>query len=185
MTTTPKIKSCTEIARTRLFKVEELALEFSNGEKRVYERLSGSGNGHKAVMVVAMLDQHRFLLVKEFAAGTENYQLGLPKGLVEPSETLFEGADRELKEEAGFGARRWDFITEFTLSPNYMRNRIQVVLARDLYPERLEGDEPEALEVVEWPLGQLCELNDRVDFSEARSLAALYLVRDKLQNGQL
>ncbi|AMO58744.1 ADP compounds hydrolase NudE [Endozoicomonas montiporae] len=179
----PRIKSCIEIAKTRLFRVEALELEFSNGEQRTYERLAGSGSGRKAVMVVPMLDDHRFLLVKEFAAGTEDYQLSLPKGLVELDETLFEGADRELKEEAGFGARQWDYITEFTVSPNYMKNHIHVVLARDLYPERLEGDEPEIMEVVEWSLDDLQTLNDRPDFSEARTLAALYLVRDKLQNG--
>ena len=180
-----RIKSCTEIARTRLFRVEALELEFSNGEQRTYERLAGSGSGHKAVMVVPMLDDNRFLLVKEFAAGTGDYQLSLPKGLVELDETLFEGADRELKEEAGYGARQWDYITDFTVSPNYMKNHIHVVLARDLYPERLEGDEPEPMEVVEWSFDCLQALNDRPDFSEARTLAALYLVRDKLQDGLL
>ncbi|MET4692182.1 ADP compounds hydrolase NudE [Endozoicomonas lisbonensis] len=181
----PRIKSCTEIARTRLFRVEALELEFSNGEQRTYERLAGSGSGHKAVMVVPMLDDNRFLLVKEFAAGTGDYQLSLPKGLVELDETLFEGADRELKEEAGYGARQWDYITDFTVSPNYMKNHIHVVLARDLYPDRLEGDEPELMEVVEWSFDRLQALNDRPDFSEARTLAALYLVRDKLQDGLL
>lgn len=181
----PRIKSCTEIARTRLFRVEALELEFSNGEQRIYERLAGSGSGYKAVMVVAMLDDNRFLLVKEFAAGTGDYQLSLPKGLVETGETLFEGADRELKEEAGYGARQWDYITDFTLAPNYMKSQIDVVLARDLYPEQLEGDEPEPMEVVEWSFDRLQTLNDRPDFSEARTLAALYLVREKLQDGLL
>ena len=181
----PLIKSCTEVARTRLFCVEALELEFSNGEQRTYERVTGSDSGRKAVMVVPVIDGNRFLLVKEFAAGTEDYQLSLPKGLVELDEELFEGADRELKEEAGYGAKQWDYITDFTVSPNYMKNHIHVVLARDLYPESLEGDEPEPMEVVEWSFDRLHELNERPDFSEARTLAALYLVRDKLQNGSI
>ena len=66
-----------------------------------------------------------------------------------------------------------------------MKNQIDVVLARDLYPEQLEGDEPEPMEVVEWSFDRLQALNDRPDFSEARTLAALYLVREKLQDGLL
>ena len=43
------------------------------------------------------------------------------------------------------------------------------MLARDLYPERLPGDEPEELEVVPWKLDALHELILREDFSEGRS----------------
>jgi ADP-ribose diphosphatase len=37
------------------------------------------------------------------------------------------------------------------------------------------GDEPEPLEVVRWPLAQAEELLTHMDFSEARSIAALML----------
>lgn len=36
------------------------------------------------------------------------------------------------------------------------------------------------MEVVRWPLSQLNELFAREDFSEARAIAALYMVRDQL-----
>lgn len=181
----PQILACREVARSRLFRVEELELKFSNGVERTYERLGSFGTGHQAVMVVPLLDNNRFLMVKEYASGTEDYQLTLPKGLVEPGEDLFEGGNRELKEEAGYGAHQWEYLTEFTLSPNYMQNRIHVAVARDLFEERLEGDEPEPMEVVEWSFDRLIELNERPDFSEARTLAALFLVREKLQQGLL
>jgi ADP-ribose diphosphatase len=54
---------------------------------------------------------------------------------------------------------------------------INVMLARDLYPQRLPADEPEPIEVVPWPLGGLDELMQRDDFAEARALAALHLVQ--------
>ncbi|HEY8386375.1 MAG TPA: ADP compounds hydrolase NudE, partial [Porticoccaceae bacterium] len=63
----------------------------------------------------------------------------------------------------------------------YMGHSIDVILARDLYPQRLPGDEPEPIEVVPWSLDNLSELMARDDFAEARSLAALYLVRDLLR----
>ena len=61
-----------------------------------------------------------------------------------------------------------------------MTHEIQLVLAEDLYPERLPGDEPEELEVVPWRLDALHELVLREDFSEGRSIAGLFVVREVL-----
>ena len=47
-------------------------------------------------------------------------------------------------------------------------------------PEKLEGDEPEELEVVPWRLDQLHELVQREDVTEGRSIAALFLARAAL-----
>ena len=44
------------VASSRLFRVEEVQLRFSNGVERTYERLVGRGNGYGAVMIVAMID---------------------------------------------------------------------------------------------------------------------------------
>lgn len=160
------------------FKVEKLELEFSNGEKRSYERLLTHGLG--AVIVVAMRDDKTVLLVNEYAVGLHHYELGLVKGRLEPGETILEGAERELKEEIGFGARDMIELTALSLAPGYMTHITHVVLARDLYPEKLPGDEPEELEVVPWPLCDLHLLVQRPDCTEGRSIAALYIARDYL-----
>ena len=54
-------------------------------------------------------------------------------------------------------------------------------IARDLYEQRLPGDEPEELEVVPWKLDRLHELILREEFSEGRSVAALFIAREWLQ----
>jgi ADP-ribose diphosphatase len=55
------------------------------------------------------------------------------------------------------------------------------VLARDLYEHKLEdGDEPEQLEVIKYPLADVDALLARGDFSEARSIAGLMLVMREL-----
>jgi ADP-ribose diphosphatase len=48
-------------------------------------------------------------------------------------------------------------------------------LAEDLYSVELEGDEPEPLEIIRWPLAQAEELLTHLDFCEARSITALLL----------
>ncbi|MCY1405889.1 ADP compounds hydrolase NudE [compost metagenome] len=173
------------VAKSRLFCVEELQLRFANGVERTYERLVGKGQGYGAVMIVALLDAEHAVLVEEYCAGVDEYQLSLPKGLVEPGEDVLAAANRELKEEAGFGAHKLEFISELSLSPGYMSQRIQVVLARDLYPESLPGDEPEPMRVDKINLRELSSLAQNAQFSEGRALAALYLVRDLLtQRGE-
>ena len=161
------------------FKVEQLDLEFSNGARRIYERMPARGHG--AVVVVPMLDDDTVLLVREYCCGTHRYELGLVRGRIDAGETPEQAADRELKEEAGFGARQVRVLRSLSLAPTYMAHQTHVVLARELYPERLEGDEPEPLDVVPWRLDALHELALREDFSEGRSLAALFIVREVLR----
>ncbi|ATE73164.1 ADP compounds hydrolase NudE [Lysobacter capsici] len=168
------------------YRMESLDLEFSNGERRRYERLHGRnrGAGPGAVVVVPMLDDDTVLLVREYAAGVHRYELGLVKGRIDAGENAIEAADRELKEEAGYGARSLTVLRTLTLAPTYMSHQAHLVLARDLYPQRLVGDEPEELEVVPWKLDALHELILREDFSEGRSIAALFIAREWLRNGE-
>lgn len=158
--------------------VEELDLEFSNGERRVYRRIIAEGAG--AVIVVAMPDPDHVLLVREYAAGMQRYELGPVKGAIDPGETPEVAANRELMEEAGFGARDVRVLRTLAMSPSYMTHTADVVLARDLYEQRLPGDEPEPLEVVRWPLEKLGELAMREDVSDGRAIAALFIAREWL-----
>lgn len=174
----PQILSSKLVAETKLFAVEELHLRFSNGEERFFERTRGRRGD--SVMIVPLLDQDTVLLVREYGVGIEDYFLGLPKGTVEPQENLFEAANRELMEEVGFGAKHFQELKKLANSPAYSQGRMQLLLAKDLYPAKLEGDEPETIEVVPWCLSDLSALIKQDDFMEARSIAALYLIRDLL-----
>lgn len=163
---------------SKLFEVEQLDLEFSNGERRTYERMKSRGLG--AVIIVPMQDDNTVLLVREYAAGLHQYEIGLPKGRLEHNESVLEGAQRELKEEIGFGATDLIELTRLSLAPAYMTHVTRVVLARGLYPEKLAGDEPEELEVVPWPMDDLLSITARDDCTEGRTIAALYIARDYL-----
>ena len=176
----PRILAQDIVAQSRLFTIEQVQLQFSNREERLFERMRGSGRG--AVMVVACPDPQHFYLIREYCAGTHDYQLGFPKGLIDPGETALQAADRELKEEAGFGASLLQELRAVALAPGYFNATMQIVLATGLYAERLEGDEPEPLELVLWRWDQLDELLAQADFTEARSVAALFLARKYLDS---
>ncbi|WP_298440609.1 ADP compounds hydrolase NudE [uncultured Ferrimonas sp.] len=175
----PEILSNQLVAQSRLFKVEQLELRFSNGERRTYERMRGGSSG--AVMVVPMIDAEHMLLVREYAAGTHSYELGFPKGLIDPGEVAADAANRELQEEIGYGARTLQPLQQVALAPSYFSSKMDIFLAQDLYPSRLQGDEPEPLEVVKWPIADIDGLLAQSDFSESRSITALFLARKRLK----
>ena len=166
----PEILETKTGARSRLFSIETLRLRFSNGGERLYERLPA--RGRQAVIVVAVNTDDEVILVREYLAGLHRYELNLPKGTVDLGETFEEAANRELKEEAGFGARKLDYVRQITLAPAYMGFSIHVVLARELYPESLPGDEPEIMEVEKWAQKDLDQLVMSDLLSESRSIAA-------------
>ena len=174
----PTILHVETVAKSRLFNVESVDLEFSNGVRRVYERMKPSSR--EAVMIVPIVDDH-IILIREYAVGTESYELGFSKGLIDPGETVMEAANRELKEEVGFGAHQMVFLRKLSMAPSYFSSKMNIVVAEDLYPESLPGDEPEPLPQVRWPLSNLMALLDDPDFSEARNVSALFLLREWLQ----
>ena len=109
------------VASSRLFRVEELQLRFSSGVERTYERAGRQGQRLRAVMIVALADAENALLVEVLR---RYRQLSCRcQGLIEPGEDVLEAANRELKEEAGFGARRLELLTELSLSPGYEARR--------------------------------------------------------------
>ena len=165
------------IAKTRLFQVEQLGLRFSNGTEVEYERLCSPGSG--AVLVVPVLEGKTVMLIREYVAGMDRYELSFPKGVIDPGETPEQAADREIMEEIGYGANRIRLLRVLSVAPGSSNFRTHVVLATDLYARKLDGDEPEHIEIVPWALSDLEGLLERDDFVEARSIAALYLLQSK------
>lgn len=175
----PNITDRQVVAKSRFFKVEQVSLTFSNGEQREFERMAGSGRG--AVMILPLLDKHTMLLIREYAAGTHSYQLGFPKGLIDPGETPHQAANRELQEEAGYKASTLTDLHKVAMAPTFFDAHMNLVIAEDLSPSTLEGDEPEPLEVIEWPIAELDALLGREDFVEARCIAGLLLLKKWLE----
>lgn len=175
-----QILSIETIAKTKVFEVQAVDLRFSNGEQRTYERLKPGKR--EAVMVVPIDKENQsILLIQEYSVGTERYELGFVKGLMDPDETPEQSANRELQEEIGFKANKLTLLRSVNTSPGYMNNMMHIFLAEDLTPSQLTGDEPEPLDIVSYPLASIETLLHHPDFCEARNLTALYLLRDLMK----
>ena len=178
MTQKPKILQEDVVAQSHIFRVETVALAFSNGEHRVFERLVSR---RPAVLIVPIWQDTHIMLIREYSVGVDRYELTFPKGLVEHDETLAAAALRELQEETGYGAHEITELREMTIVPGYMTHKTTIFLAKDLYVAPLPGDEPEPIEVVKWPLDDIEGLLAQHDFSEGRSIASLWMALRQME----
>ena len=164
---------------SRIFTVEELLLKFSNGTTACYEKICG---GSGAVMCVPFDGTH-FLFSIEYACGLEGYTLGFVKGKIDDGETPEVAAIRELKEEIGFGANSLCKLRSgMRVAPGMLELCMHVFLCRDLYPCKLEGDEPEPIDIVKVSIEEAKALlfDDNSPLTESRSIAALALSLHKI-----
>lgn len=174
----PQVLGRRLLAESQVFRIEQVDLRFANGVRRTFERIPG---GSDSVLILPLREPDTLLLVREYAAGTDRYELGFPKGVVERGEGPLEAANREIREAIGYAARDLRLFCRLSLVPGYIGHHTQVVLARGLYPSPLPGDEPEPIEVVPWPVSDLDGLLARDDFDEARCVAALLLLERHLR----
>ncbi|MBO67944.1 MAG: ADP compounds hydrolase NudE [Acidiferrobacteraceae bacterium] len=175
----PLIKRKRTVATSRLFKIQELDLQFSNGHEAKFERLTG-GILHpgetSGVLVVPVTSDDEILLIREYAAGLERYELGFVRGRIEEDELPQSAAAREMQEEIGLNAREFCHLATISLAPAYSQHRTYIYSASDLYESHLEGDEPEPIEQLTWKLSDIDQLRRRDDFTAATSVLATYLV---------
>ncbi|MEZ5567944.1 MAG: ADP compounds hydrolase NudE [Halioglobus sp.] len=166
------------VAQSRFFHVQERLLRFRSGEELRIERLLDGG--HRSVVVVAMLDEERFILIREYAAGVHGFVLSLPMGGVGENESVEQAARRELAEEVGYTAQQVTHLQTLSLVPSHLQHTICVCVATGLSPADAEGDEFEPIVSHSFPFSKLLELTTGGEFTEARSIAAVYMARDWL-----
>lgn len=175
----PKVLNRAIVAQSRLFRIEQVDLRFSNGVETHYERMLGSAQG--AVLIVPLLDEKTVLMIKEYCVGVERYELTLPKGKIDKGESILDAANREMQEEIGYAAGKLTHLKSVSLAPGYSTHQTHIIIAEGLYPcESSDGDEPEPLEVVPRELSQINEIALLEECTEGRTIAALYMTREYL-----
>ena len=103
-----------------------------------------------ASLAVPVLEDGRVVVLRQYRFAVATRLLEFPAGTLDPGETPLSTMQRELQEEAGYSAERWDPLGAMLPCPGYSDEVIHLFLARDLTPltERPAGDDDEDLEVV-------------------------------------
>lgn len=180
MNNKPKILKRTIHSQSNLFTIEKVDLQFSNGQLHTFERIATPGSG--AVMIIPVVDNEHVIMIREYAVGTERYELVFPKGKIDEGEDIYTAANRECMEEIGYRANKLTSLGEMTIAPGYLGLITHILLADDLSIEKRKGDEPEELQQVICNVNKIDELIAKNNLTEARSIASLYQVRDILHS---
>ena len=110
-----------------------------------------------ASLAVPVLDDGRVVLLRQYRFAVASRILEFPAGTLDEGEDPLSTMQRELQEEAGYSASRWDPLGAMLPCPGYSDEVIHLFLARDLSPlaEPPAGDDDEDLEVLLMEPGEL------------------------------
>ncbi len=134
-----------------------------------------------AVAIVALDEEPRVLMVRQYRAGAARETLEIPAGTLEEGEDPALCATRELKEETGYSAAQWEPLGFFFSSPGFCTEKMYLFLARGLTAGAATPEDDESI-TVEWlPLAQAADAIERGEIVDAKSMIGLLRVGRKLQ----
>lgn len=110
-----------------------------------------------AVMMIPLFDDGTVLMERQFRYPVGEVMLEFPAGKLDPQEGALRCGERELEEETGYSAARWDYLTRIHPVISYSTEFIDVFLARDLTAGQAKLDDGEFLETFIVPAGQVLD----------------------------
>lgn len=129
-----------------------------------------------AAAVVALTDREEVLMVRQYRYAVGQTLLEIPAGTLEVGEDPLACAMRELVEELGATAGRWEPLATLFYSPGFLTEVMHLFLASDLAEGQPRPDPDERLTVERIPLPEAVELVRRGEVRDAKSVAGLLLV---------
>jgi len=162
----------------RKFNFEVNSLRLPNTSEGEWECIRHPG-GALAVPVTA---DGQLILVRQYRFAAQGRVLEFPAGTLEPNEDPLVTIQREIQEETGYRAHKWQKLGEFFLAPGYSDEIIYAYLAQDL--EKLETplaqDADEDIETVLFTPEKLEKAIVEGEPVDAKSIASFFLVRPLL-----
>jgi ADP-ribose pyrophosphatase len=125
----------------RKFDFEVNRLRLPNKAEGEWECIRHPGGA----LAVPVTPEGKLVLVRQYRFAIQGRILEFPAGTVEISEEPLETVQREIQEETGYSAQKWQKLGEFFVAPGYSDEIIYAFLAQDLEkletPPAQDGDE--------------------------------------------
>lgn len=134
-----------------------------------------------AVGILAIDNQDRVLLVKQYRSALDDAIYEIPAGLIDRHNGIaddpLETAKRELEEETAYQAKEWRFLDSFYVSPGYLDEQIYLFYAHELteVENPLPLDEGEFLTVHAFTRHEIQEMIEAREIQDLKTLYALKL----------
>ncbi|MDQ2681058.1 MAG: NUDIX hydrolase [Candidatus Eremiobacteraeota bacterium] len=136
-------RSARDIYRNQWLGVEVHQIVHPNGVPGEHVLIS---SGRAVAVLVADEDDLLFALQPRFGAQTD--VLEVVKGGADPGESMLECAQRELREELGLVAQKWESLGKLYELPSIIDNVVEVFLATDVYHVDADPEPQESIELV-------------------------------------
>lgn len=138
-----------------------------------------------AAAIVALDNDCTITLLTQYRHAVGGWIREIPAGCRNGGETARECGERELREEAGLIARRWDHLGSIVTIPSFCNERIDLFLARDLSPAPRELDHDEVIQVERVEFGDALAMVRRGEIIDAKTIVALHHAQSLLRDDRL
>jgi ADP-ribose pyrophosphatase len=155
----------------RVLRLERDRVREWNGVPGIREVVRHAGS----VAVVAIHDDGRVVLVRQYRHPIGDHLWELPAGLLNPGEDPAFGGRRELEEEAGLSPAAMELIADFYTTPGFCDERMYVFRATGLSEVPPRPDDDEDIEVKTCTLSEAQEMIARGEIREGKTLIGLLL----------
>ena len=168
-----KTKSKKNIYENPWIRLEEHDVLTPSGNKGIYGKVFFK---NKALGIVPLDENGNTWLVGQYRYALDEYSWEIPMGGGPVNEDILESAKRELKEETGLIAGKWENIMRIHTSNSITDEEGFVFLAEDLTPGETEFDETEQLQILKLPLKEAIQKVMDGEITDAISIAGLLKV---------
>lgn len=165
------------ISSTKLFQGHTINLrldivELPDGRQAQREVVEHPG----AVAVVPLLDDETVILVNQYRAPIERITLEIPAGKLEPGESPEICAARELEEETGYRAEKFELKGAFYTTPGFSNEIMYLFVASGLTVAKSHPDIDEFVETRKFNLKELLQMVKAGEIIDAKTLVGIYTV---------
>jgi ADP-ribose pyrophosphatase len=144
---------------------------------------------HSGSVVVLAIDddgdEPRVLLERQYRYAARDYLWELPAGRIDPGEAALAGAKRELIEETGYRARRWQKACVFYASPGFLDETMAIYLARGLTAGDATPEEDESIAFRLVPLSRCIDMIFSGTIRDGKTIAGVLWLNQALRRGEL
>jgi 8-oxo-dGTP pyrophosphatase MutT (NUDIX family) len=129
---------------------------------------------------VVPLDGDDVVLSRQARFAIDRVVLEVVKGGAAPGESALDAARRELREEIGLTAERWDDLGVVYEIPSIVEMPVRIFLARTVTPVAAENEEVESIDAVRMPFADALRAAGSGDIADAVTATALFRVAQRL-----
>jgi len=168
-----KTLSSNYIYQGKIINLRQDKVKLPDGRDTIREIVEHPG----AVVVLALTDDNKVVMIRQFRKPAGEVLWELPAGKVEPGEDLKICALRELEEETGYYPRKIKKLITFFSSPGFCNEKLTLFLAEDLEKRNKNEDADEFIEVELIKLNEALKLVEENIIKDAKTIIGiLYLV---------